>query len=171
MGELGDRLVTCGDIDEAVAFLANADAGYRAFQSPWGLAILPAQRAYAEIVRGHLDLARTLFFESIEAARTMGDLRLELGAVQGLASIELALGHPDQAARIIGLAQRERESHGIERKLAHPIANERTDTRVRAALGDERYRACVQEGRTMSCEQFLAELRAAESPTHMEPSA
>jgi predicted ATPase/transcriptional regulator with XRE-family HTH domain len=183
MGELGDRLVTCGDIDEAVSILETAGAGYRAVQDLWGLSILPAQRAHAEIARGHLDLARTLFFESIEAARSMGDLRLELGAVLGFASIELELGRPESAARIIGVAQRERESHGTGRKLANPIANERTDARVRAALGDDRYRACVQEGRTLPYGQLLsAILPASESngtfagvpvvfPAQMEPSA
>jgi predicted ATPase len=171
LGELGDRLVVCGDIDEAVVVLETAGAGYRAFQSFWGRVILPAQFAHAEIVRGHLDQARTLLLESIDAARAIGDLRIELGAVLGFASIELELGRPDSAARIIGLAQRERESHGIGRKLAHPLWNEQTDARVRATLGDDRYRACVQEGRAIPYAQLLAELRAAELPTQMEPSA
>jgi hypothetical protein len=54
---------------------------------------------------------------------------------------------------------------------------------VRAALGDERYRACVQEGRAIPYEQLLsAILPETESsgpftgvpavfPTQMEPSA
>jgi predicted ATPase/DNA-binding XRE family transcriptional regulator len=171
MGELGDRLVACGDIDEAVAVLETAGAGFRTFHSLNGLAMLPAQLAHAEIVRGHLDQARTLFCESIELSRTIGDVRLELGAVLGFASIELALGHPDQAARIIGVVQREREAHPTGRKIAHPIANERTDARVRASLGDDRYRACILEGRAIPYEQLLSELRPAESPTQMEPSA
>jgi predicted ATPase len=171
MGELGDRLVACGDIDEAVAVLETAGAGFRAFQSHNGLAMLPAQLANAEIVRGHLDQARALFCESIEAARTIGDVRLELGAVLGFASIELESGHPDQAARIIGVVQREREARPTGRKIAHPIANERTDARVRASLGDDRYRACILEGRAIPYEQLLSELRPAESPTQMEPSA
>jgi tetratricopeptide (TPR) repeat protein len=171
MGELGDRLVACGDIDEAVAVLETAGAGFRTFHSLNGLAMLPAQLAHAEIVRGHLDQARTLFCESIELSRTIGDVRLELGAVLGFASIELALGHPDQAARIIGVVQREREARPTGRKIAHPIANERTDARVRASLGDDRYRACILEGRAIPYEQLLSELRPAESPTQMEPSA
>jgi predicted ATPase/transcriptional regulator with XRE-family HTH domain len=158
MGELGDRLVVCGDIDEAVASLETAGTGYPAFQSLNGLAVLPAQRAHAEIVRGHLDLARTLLFESIGAARAIGDVRIELGAVLGFASIELELGDPEQAARIIGVAQRERESHGLGRDPAHPLWNGRTDARVRAALGVERYRACVQEGRLIPYGQLLSEL-------------
>jgi ATP/maltotriose-dependent transcriptional regulator MalT len=171
MGELGDRLVACGDIDEAVAVLETAGAGFRTFHILNGLAMLPAQLAHAEIVRGHLDQARTLFCESIELSRTIGDVRLELGAVLGFASIELALGHPDQAARIIGVVQREREARPTGRKIAHPIANERTDARVRASLGDDRYRACILEGRAIPYEQLLSELRPAESPTQMEPSA
>jgi tetratricopeptide (TPR) repeat protein len=171
MGELGDRLAACGDIDEAVAVLETAGAGFRALHGHNGLAMLPAQLAHAEIVRGHLDQARTLFCESIEVSRTIGDLRLELGAVLGFASIELELGHPDQAARIIGVVQREREAHPTGRKIAHPIANERTDARVRAALGDEHYRACIQEGRAIPYGQLLSELRPAESPTQMEPPA
>jgi hypothetical protein len=145
--------------------------------------MLPAQLAHAEIVRGHLDQARTLFCESIEVSRTIGDVRLELGAVLGFASIELESGHPDQAARIIGVVQREREAHPTGRKIAHPIANERTDARVRAALGDDRYRACVQEGRAIPYDQLLSTLLpASEStgtftgvpaafPAQLEPSA
>ena len=183
MGELGDRLVMCGDIGEAVSILETAGAGHRAFHNLNGLAILPAQFAHAEIVRGHLDQARALLLESIDAARAIGDLRIELGAVLGFASIELELGRPDSAARIIGVAQRERESHGTGRKLANPIANERTDARVRAALGDERYRACLLEGRAIPYDKLLSTiLPASEStdtfagvqavvPVQMEPSA
>jgi tetratricopeptide (TPR) repeat protein len=171
LGELGARLVECGDVDEAATVLAIADAGYRALESLWGLAILPAHRAHAEIARGHLNLARTLFCESIDAARTMGDVRIELAAVLGFASIELELGRPESAARIIGLAQREQESHGIGRKLAHSIANERIDARVCAALGDERYHACIEEGRAIPYAQLLSELLPPEFAKQVEPSA
>ncbi len=158
MGELGDRLVVCGDSDEAVATLAVADTGYRAYQSQWGVAILAGQRGHAEIRRGQIDLARRLFAESIEGSRAIGDLRLELGAVMGLASIELEAGHLEQAASIIGLAQRERELHGIGRTLAHPLENQRTIARVREALGEESFRTSVEVGRALTYHQALPSL-------------
>jgi hypothetical protein len=156
-GELGDRMTVCGDIDEAIALLSAAENGYRAMQSLWGMAMVPGQRAHAEIARGDLDLARVLFRESIDASRVIGDLRIELGAVMGLAAIALASGDAAQAARIIGLAQREREAPGLGRRLAHPLENERTVGLVREALGDETFRRCVQEGEGLSYAQFLSE--------------
>ena len=157
LGELGDRLLVCGDLVEAESLLARAEAGYRAIGSRWGVALVSAQRAHAEIARGRLDSARVLFKESIDGSREVGDLRVELGAVMGLAAIALASGDAAQAARMIGLTQREREVHGIERKLCHPLENERTIALVREALGDETYRQCVQEGEALSYAQFLSE--------------
>jgi hypothetical protein len=150
-------MTVCGDIDEAIALLSAAENGYRAIQSLWGMAMVSGQRAHAEIARGHLDSARALFRESIDASRVLGDLRIELGAVMGLAAIALASGDAAQAARIIGLAQREREAPGIGRNLAHPLENERTMALVRDALGDEVYRQCVQEGEALSYDEFLLE--------------
>ena len=85
------------------------------------------------------------------------DLRVELGAVMGLAAIACASGEAEQAARMIGLAQREREVHGIGRPICHPLENERTIALVREALGEETYRRCVQEGEALSYAQFLSE--------------
>jgi hypothetical protein len=156
-GELGDRMTVCGDLDEAIALLSAAENGYRTIESLWGRAMVNGQRAHAEIARGHLDLARVRFRESIDASRVIGDLRIELGAVMGLAAIALASGDAAQAARIIGLALRERGAHGLGRRLAHPLENERTVALAREALGDDMYRQCAREGEGLSYPHFLAE--------------
>jgi predicted ATPase/transcriptional regulator with XRE-family HTH domain len=157
LAELGDRLLVCGDPEEAEPLLARAEAGYRAIGSRSSVAMVIGQRAHADIARGRLDAARGLFKESIDESRMVSDLRVELGAVMGLAAIAFASGEAAQAARMIGLAQREREVHGIGRKLCHQLENERTIALVREALGGEIYRQCVQEGEALSYTQFLSE--------------
>ena len=62
-----------------------------------------------------------------------------------------------QAARLIGLAQREHQVHGIGRKIAHPLENERTIALVREVLGEETYRRHVQEGEALPYAPFLSE--------------
>jgi tetratricopeptide (TPR) repeat protein len=157
LAELGDRLLVCGDLEEAEALLARAEAGYRAIGSRSSVALVIGQRAHAEIARRRLGSARVLFKESIDESRMASDLRVELGAVMGLAAIAFASGEAAQAARMIGLAQREREVHGIGRTLCHPLENERTIALVREALGEETYRQCVQEGEALSYAHVLAE--------------
>lgn len=156
LGELGDRLLVCGDLDEAEPLLARAEGGFRAIDHRWGVALVMGQRAHAEIARGRLDSARLLFMESIDESRNVGDLRVELGAVMGLAAIALASGDAKQAARMIGLAQRERAVHGIGRKICHPLENERTIALVQEALGEETYCQCVQEGEALSYGRVFA---------------
>ncbi len=157
LAELGDRLLVCGDPAEAEPLLARAEAGYRTIGSRSSVALVIGQRAHAEIALGRLDAARALFRESIDESRMARDMRVELGAVMGLAALALAMDDAAQAARLIGLAQREHQVHGIGRKIAHPLENERTIALVRESLGEETYRRCVQEGEALSYAQFLAE--------------
>jgi tetratricopeptide (TPR) repeat protein len=166
LGELGDRLLICGDIDEAIPLIGQGLEHDRRLGFSSGIAIALGQRAHAARLQGELDLATRLFGESIAVARELGDERRVLGAFIGLAGIALDRGDPERAARLVGATEAARELRGVSRGIAHPLHNERIISAVRERLGEETYEAFVAEGRTIPYEQVIAEALAAldESP-------
>jgi predicted ATPase len=155
LGELGDRLLTCGDVNEAIPILDEALAFNRASAYGFALAIALGQRAHAARLAGDQTLAVQLFLESIDVAARVGDDRRVLGAMIGLAGVAQARGNPERAARLIGATEAARQARGVSRVIAHPIHNERILAEVRVALGDDRYAALVAEGRALAFEQAL----------------
>lgn len=155
--ELGDKLAVCGDIEEAVALLDEAARGFEVHSERWGTAMVLQQRGHAAVLQVDLELARTFFQQSIDAAREVSDLRLELGAVLGVAALTLADGRPEAAARIVGAVEQARESNGIGRTLPYPIHNDRVISLLREQVGPEDFDSLVLEGRGTSYEDLVTE--------------
>jgi predicted ATPase/DNA-binding NarL/FixJ family response regulator len=67
----------------------------------------------------------------------------------------------DRAARLLGAAERLRETVGLALALPERAACERAAARTRAALGEERFPTSLAEGRAMTPTEALAEVEAA----------
>jgi DNA-binding CsgD family transcriptional regulator len=94
--------------------------------------------------------------------------RVDIGApvwipqvLDGLAEVATGLASYQEAARLLGAANRARHDLGSTRwpLLAQGIA--RTDETLRATLGDSGYDAAIEEGAAMSLEQVVAWVRRA----------
>jgi len=162
LGELGDRMLSCGkDVDAAIALIDQAIEQDRKVGYSFGLAVALGQRAHAARLQGDLGTARRLFGESVEVASRLNDERRVLGAFFGLAAIAFDEGNPEQAARIIGATEYAVATRGRARVIAHPIHNRRIAADVRNRLGDERYDALTTEGRWIPYDQLLADALSA----------
>jgi tetratricopeptide (TPR) repeat protein len=155
LGELGDRLLTCGSIEDAIPLLDEALIYDREVGYLFGLALVLGQRAHAARLEGDWGLAIRLFQESIEVATSMSDERRVLGALIGLAGVAQSMRKPELASRLIGATEAARQARGVSRGIAHPIHNELILAEVQASLGEHRYAALVTEGRALTFEQAL----------------
>lgn len=90
------------------------------------------------------------------------------GPSEGLARVVAAVavlvaerGEAERAARLLGAAERLRETVGLALALPERAACERAVARTRGELGDEGFRTVVTEGRAMTPAEALAEVEAA----------
>ena len=164
LGELGDRLLTCGSIEDALPLLDEALVYDREVGYLFGLALVLGQRAHAARLVGDWALAIRLFQESIEVATSMSDDRRVLGALIGLAGVAQSVGNPELAARLIGATEAARQARGVSRVIAHPIHNELILADVRATLGPERYADLIEDGRTLAFDEAVVRARAGLAP-------
>jgi DNA-binding CsgD family transcriptional regulator len=70
-------------------------------------------------------------------------------------------GELEAAARLLGAAERLRETLGLALALPERAACERTVTRMRGELGDDLFRTRLAEGRAMAPAEALAEVEVA----------
>jgi predicted ATPase/DNA-binding SARP family transcriptional activator len=137
LNPLGSALDELGRRDEAIAVLAEARQGFEAVNERGGVAVTLNNLAIVARLSGDLPGARAQLLEALALYR---DLDLDLGLVEvieGLASVEVADGNPEQALRMLTVTRRERRrlgtpSFGTNRKRDREQA--RAD--AQAALGE-----------------------------------
>jgi non-specific serine/threonine protein kinase len=94
-----------------------------------------------------------------------GDLRVAGDVLEGAGVIAVMWGQPERAARLLGTSQALRDQFGIT--IDDPIdhaASEQANSSLRAALGDERFEAAYQTGRTLSVAQAREDVTALTPP-------
>jgi predicted ATPase/transcriptional regulator with XRE-family HTH domain len=156
LGELGDRLLFCGDIDDGIQLIEEALEHGRRLGYGFAVGLALGQRAHAARLQGDLAGATRLFWESMAEAGAIGDERRVLGAFIGLAGVALDEGQPERAAQLIGATEAARETRGVSRVIAHPLHNARIYAAVQEQLGDDEYAKLVAEGRMIPFDQVLA---------------
>jgi predicted ATPase/transcriptional regulator with XRE-family HTH domain len=106
--------------------------------------------------RGQYDRAEVPFTESLRIARTavMGWIIGTL--LEGLAGVAVGRGQPECAARLFGAADAIRTQIGTPIRPVNRPRYERDVAAVRAALGEEQFKALWDEGRAMTQEQAIA---------------
>ena len=140
---------------------ALADEGlalYREVGDTWGTGLATGIRAHLALTRGDLPLAARLFAESIDAARQAGDERAVLGAVTGLAGVAEALGQSERAARLLGATAAAQEALGSAR-IMHQLQGDRILAAIRTRLGEHRFAAAWDAGRTVPFAEAVTDAR------------
>jgi predicted ATPase len=165
--ELGPEMVG-GTVDLAAGFVAlrsgRLDDAAQLFGRvlAWlGDAPFPAIRAHALArlgtvaeLAGDLDRAATLHRDSYEQACQTGDPRSVALALEGLAATYAATGRGEDAAVLLGAAQARRASVGLPLPEVERADVERAGSAARAAVGDRRFAAALERGRTLPDEQL-----------------
>ncbi len=109
----------------------------------------------AETQRDQL-MARTLYQESLDVAREVGDKVLIALGLEGLAGVVGTQGEPVWATRLWGAAAALRDRIGAPMPPIERAGYERATAAVRMHLGEQIFATAWTEGRAMTPEQALA---------------
>ncbi len=150
----GEIARSAGDYDRAVSLL---EAGLARQQgNPWAAATAGFSLGHVALVRGDPERAATLFRETLDARRLVGD-RLGMAlSVEGLAWVSVAHRRPDLASRMFGAAEGLREWIGASVEVGWTSDHERYLEQTRAMLDEATFDAEWAAGRALSPNEAIA---------------
>jgi predicted ATPase len=160
LGSLVDTYRMADDHEGAARVGDDGIAAFRKLGMAEGIGFLCQRRACTALNQNDVDGAARLLAEAIDAfARVRNGQGIALCALVA-AGIEAARDHHKAGAMYLGALARgfEREKHQIQSVDAKD--RDRIAARLRGALGDDGYRAAVNDGRTWSVEQTIERVRA-----------
>ena len=168
---LGDVASAAGDLAEAAARYEAAAARARADGFDWYLSdVLPGLGNVA-LLRGDVARAEGLYREALPVAERFGDILRLAGALVGLAAVAAARGQAELAARRIGAAEARYEIAGTVPFRRDERVFEGAVATARRALGEVRYRAAHELGRTEPLEAIVAAPEVADPHAPVGPPA
>lgn len=127
---------------------------------------------YITLAAGDADEAAALFTESLVWNRETLDRRGIAASVAALASVALARGQPERAARLLGAATGVLQAAGASRLLPSDMPPyDRTIAAARAALGEATFTAAYDAGRALAPDEAFTAALASEEPAAAPASA
>ncbi len=161
---LGDLSLIEGAYDQASALYGESAALRRALGDKRGLAASLCGAARAASRQGRADAAVALLRESLGLCAELSYSEGFFDGFQGAAVLAATEGDHERAARLFGradafLAAAEGSLPPAEREL-----HERAVAAVQAALGEDAFARAWAEGRMLTVEDALADVRAARIP-------
>ena len=168
---LGDIAAAAGDLGEAAARYKEVAALARTDDFDWYLSDMLPGLGNVSLLRGDLDRAEALYREAMQVTERFGDAARLAGVLIGLAAVAAARGQAELAARRIGAAEARYEIAGAVPFRRDAGVSEGARAAARHALGEERYRAARELGRTEPLETIAAEPDAASSLATVMPLA
>lgn len=156
---LSDAAYRRDDIAEAERFAQEALSNFTAIDNGFMASMNLGNLAQVELARGNIPAAATAHAESLTMAIEISSRWNVANAIAGAAAVSAALGDHQQAARLLGAADAEREASGHPR-LPHFRRFEQTHDAVRAALDAGSWTTHRQAGHAMPTGEAIAEARA-----------
>ncbi len=152
-----------GDLDRARSLIEKSltldtEKDYNYIRARAAKIVTLAQITTAE---GDYAAARAYYEENLVTAREIGDYRITLSGLEGIATVAAAQGMCDWAARLWGAGDILRETIGKSFSLREYAKYEKVVTDTRIQLGEKDFAAAWAWGRTMTPEQALASERRA----------
>jgi predicted ATPase/DNA-binding CsgD family transcriptional regulator len=105
--------------------------------------------------------ARTLYEESLNLSLELGDRWVSTISVEGLARTAAATAQPEAAARLLGMADAQRDATGATRSVYWQALYERVVAATRSKLGRAAFDAAWQAGHALALDDAASVLPAA----------
>ena len=148
-----------GDLDTASRRFEQAIPLAREVNNLDDLSLMLVNAALAHVRLGRLSIARNRIDEALRVVRGAGVKRVATAALEVASEVLLAIGHPDHAARLLGAAEQIRTEIGVPpdddwRRAQQPFLDQ-----LCLALGPDRHRELVQQGRSIPWEEVVDHAR------------
>jgi predicted ATPase/DNA-binding SARP family transcriptional activator len=155
LSNLGISLFFLGDVDGAEDVLRRElELERREHKPEWETGTLYCLGRIAQ-ARGDSAAARDLFCQSLRLSRALGYTLGLLEGLLGVAGLAQAEGVGLRAARLYGAHEAFRQQMGYVLEPLHRPEIEADSAAMRAALGEEAFKAAWAEGRSMTLEQAI----------------
>jgi predicted ATPase/transcriptional regulator with XRE-family HTH domain len=145
-----------GDDDRALADNATSAHLFRELGDTFMLTMSLQNLANAHLRRGDVDLAATLFGETLMLSQHFSGTWMTAYCLAGLAGVAITRHNGIRAARWVGAADRLFTQMGIELMAPDGPDYYRGVAAARALLGEPSYSAARSEGQAMTLEQAIA---------------
>jgi predicted ATPase/class 3 adenylate cyclase len=152
LGNLGELARLRGETDRAGALYEEALAKLDDVRNQ-GLAVNLFNLGSVRCSQGAHAAARSLFAESLDIVRNLGDKSTLAMALEGLARVDGLEEKPGRAARLLGAADALRKALNKPVEAADRADYEGAVSLARGALGETAFAAAWEEGRSLTPEQ------------------
>ncbi len=149
-----------GDLDRAEPLYEQAIVLAREDQRHHGIAIGLLNVAMVSIGRGKVDRARGTLLDVVAIADEIGPNLVGHSVLEVSAGLAVLLEDWERATRFFGAVEAHTDQTGLHRDPADEAFLAPLIARARQVLGDARFAALEQAGRSMSYDQAFAEARA-----------
>ncbi len=148
-----------GDLERAEGYLTGlveaAGPQRDGRPPPLHLPMVLTELGFLAEQRGRWAEARRLHLEGFAGARTLGEQRAVVFAVEGLAGAACSAGRHEEAARLLGVADAVRRSTSMPAAPSEHVEIDRITTVARHALGELGFDAAHEHGSTLTPEDAL----------------
>ncbi len=152
---LGEVALRQGDYTRAAGLVEESLELRRQLGNKWGVGVSLGILGWVALRQGDWDHAVARLGESLEVRREIGDKSGSAWCLERLAQVALAQSQAEKAARLFGAASALRASIGSVIDPVDQSEYESNRTSLFAELGQERFAAAWDEGRTLTLEQAV----------------
>jgi predicted ATPase/class 3 adenylate cyclase len=146
-----------GDYAAAVAAARTAISVDQSRDDPWGVAINQGNLVVALLHAEGPEPARDVLCDVAADAVALGDLELSIDLLDAAAAIWAGLGHPEQAATLLGAAEKEREVTGIPRPAPDQQLLDRFVEPARTSVSEQDWSDAMTRGSRLSIDEAISE--------------
>ena len=148
------------DLDDyaaAVQAAHTAIAADRALDDPWGVAINQCNLVVALLHAEGPERARDVLRDVAAGAVALGDIELSIDVIDTSAAIWAALGHAEQAATLLGTAEKQRQVAGIPRPAPDQQHLDRFIDPARRSVPEHHWNSALARGATLTIDQAVTQ--------------
>lgn len=161
LSNLGDVAMAQGHLAEAAAFGEEALAIWRERGDAWSVSWALVQLGKVRRAQGDESGALALYRQTLATSVALGDKEIAARATSEVAVIANTRERFELAARLFGSVAGLREAIGAPLSPAERARHDQSLTVTRAALHEEKYQQCWEEGHALSLEHAVSEALAA----------
>ncbi len=154
---LADLALNQEDFEQASFLSAESLRLWRKLGDAEGIAMSLANGAFAALSLNRLTEATGMLSDSLAVAKELGSAEILAVCIGGFASIAASSGQTERAARLLGAAERLRQSIGITNEGFEAKLEETTVFLISAELEKARFAEALEEGRALTAEEAIVE--------------
>jgi tetratricopeptide (TPR) repeat protein len=155
LGGLAALAVGRGETADALDLYRQALASFETIGDRGEEARILSEMAWTHLANGDTGLARSFFFESVQAHTDIGSVRGVGQSLVGLAAAEFVEQRPERAVQIAAAAEMHAKEEGIVVAYSDETPGRELVDQARAALSVEELDRATELGRRLTIEEAL----------------